>query len=208
MQAQKRGYLPFDSPSTLGSLRTKFREAKFWRRGSCGRFRTVLSGVEGNRRPKRLSLRDSIVLFDSRAFEPRTKLGAPRSRRASRAVAQLSSRSLCLDCVRSIGDLDRPMSPRNRNHRSISGCKHRTWLFCPSTRPNCGLAQDKISLREILEAGGVEPPSEKPCNSKTTCLSRSDCFTRRAQSGQDALPASPMILPPHYGPKRDGQPTV
>src|SRR5579862_4599880 len=71
-----------------------------------------------------------------------------------------------------------------------------------------GLAQDKISRSEILEAGGVEPPSEKPCNSKTTCLSRSDCFTGRAQSGQDALPASPMILPPHYGPKRDGQPTV
>ena len=73
---------------------------------------------------------------------------------------------------------------------------------------NAGLAQDKISRSEILEAGGVEPPSEKPCNSKTTCLSRSDCFTGRAQSGQDALPASPMILPPHYGPKRDGQPTV
>ena len=61
---------------------------------------------------------------------------------------------------------------------------------------------------KMVEAGGVEPPSEKPCNSKTTCLSRSDCFTGRAQSGQDAPPASPMILPPHYGPKRDGQPTV
>jgi hypothetical protein len=80
--------------------------------------------------------------------------------------------------------------------------------FALRLAPKHGLAQDKISLREILEAGGVEPPSEKPCNSKTTCLSRSDCFTERAQSGQDALPASPMILPPHYGPKRDGQPTV
>ena len=80
--------------------------------------------------------------------------------------------------------------------------------FALRLAPKHGLAQDKISLREILEAGGVEPPSEKPCNSKTTCLSRSDCFTGRAQSGQDALPASPMILPPHYGPKRDGQPTV
>jgi len=60
----------------------------------------------------------------------------------------------------------------------------------------------------MVEAGGVEPPSEKPCHSKTTCLSRSDGFTGRAQSGQDALPASPMILPAHYGPKRDGQPTV
>jgi len=60
----------------------------------------------------------------------------------------------------------------------------------------------------MVEAGGVEPPSEKPYHSKTTCLSRSDGFTGRAQSGQDALPASPMILPAHYGPKRDGQPTV
>ena len=37
-----------------------------------------------------------------------------------------------------------------------------------------------------MEAGGVEPPSEKPCHSKTTCLSRSGGFTGRAQNGQDA----------------------
>jgi hypothetical protein len=61
---------------------------------------------------------------------------------------------------------------------------------------------------QMVEAGGVEPPSEKPCNSKTTCLSRSEWFARRAQSGQDALLASPMISPAHYGPKRAGQPTV
>src|SRR5271167_3412675 len=61
---------------------------------------------------------------------------------------------------------------------------------------------------EILEAGGVEPPSEKPCNTKTTCLSRSVGFADRAQNRQDALAASPMISPPHYGPKRDSQPTV
>jgi hypothetical protein len=60
----------------------------------------------------------------------------------------------------------------------------------------------------MVEAGGVEPPSEKPCNSKTTCLSRSMGFAGRTQNGQDALPASPMISPPHYGPKRDSQPTV
>src|SRR5580704_8518662 len=40
--------------------------------------------------------------------------------------------------------------------------------FALRLAPKHGLAQDKISLREILEAGGVEPPSEKPCNSKTT----------------------------------------
>ena len=27
--------------------------------------------------------------------------------------------------------------------------------------------------RVLVEAGGVEPPSEKPCNAKTTCLARS-----------------------------------
>jgi len=25
----------------------------------------------------------------------------------------------------------------------------------------------------VVEAGGVEPPSEKPCHQKTTCLARS-----------------------------------
>src|SRR5271155_3815529 len=62
--------------------------------------------------------------------------------------------------------------------------------------------------RRRTEAGGVEPPSEKPCNTKTTCLSRSVCFTGGTQSGQDAPPASPIISPLHYGPKRNGQPTV
>ena len=61
---------------------------------------------------------------------------------------------------------------------------------------------------QMVEAGGVEPPSEKPCNPKTTCLSRSDGFAEGTQSGQDAPPASPMISPLRYGPKRDGQPTV
>ncbi len=41
---------------------------------------------------------------------------------------------------------------------------------CPSARPKEGLARDKISLCEILEAGGVEPPSEKRNGQKTTCL--------------------------------------
>jgi len=60
----------------------------------------------------------------------------------------------------------------------------------------------------MVEAGGVEPPSEKPCYPKPTCLSRSDCFAASAQSGQDALAASPMISPARYGPKRAGQPAV
>ena len=59
-----------------------------------------------------------------------------------------------------------------------------------------------------MEAGGVEPPSEKPCNPKTTCLSRSKGFAGGTQNGQDAPSASPMISPPNYGPKLDSQPTV
>ena len=59
-----------------------------------------------------------------------------------------------------------------------------------------------------MEAGGVEPPSEKPCNPKTTCLSRSVLFVDGTQSGQDAPPTSPMISPANYGPKRADQPTV
>jgi hypothetical protein len=54
-----------------------------------------------------------------------------------------------------------------------------------------------------MEAGGVEPPSEKPCNSKTTCLACSACgptaravraFAGVAQNRQDAQPASPIDL--------------
>jgi hypothetical protein len=56
---------------------------------------------------------------------------------------------------------------------------------------------------ELVEAGGVEPPSEKPCHPKTTCLSHSSCdpttragrsFATSTQSGQDALAASPISL--------------
>ncbi len=117
---------------------------------------------------------------------------------------------------------------------------------CPSTRANYALAQDKILLRcqdalrcaclpvtrhggqsagklrtnfllrKILEAGGVEPPSEKPCRRKTTCLSRSGAavpcgippFASDAQSEQETKPASPMISPARYGPKRASQPTL
>jgi hypothetical protein len=71
-------------------------------------------------------------------------------------------------------------------------------------RANCLLGQPDI----MVEAGGVEPPSEKPCHPKTTCLARSEGFAGEAQSEQDAPPASPIILPARYGPKRASQPTV
>ena len=35
------------------------------------------------------------------------------------------------------------------------------------------LARDTTSWSDVVEAGGVEPPSEKPCHQKTTCLARS-----------------------------------
>jgi hypothetical protein len=65
-----------------------------------------------------------------------------------------------------------------------------------------------FSRRRVVEAGGVEPPSEKPCNTKTTCLAHSEGFAGGTQKGQDAPPASPMISPPQSGPKSGDQPTV
>ena len=45
-----------------------------------------------------------------------------------------------------------------------------------------------------MEAGGVEPPSEKRNGSKTTCLSHSIWFAGPAWNAQDALPTSPIVL--------------
>ena len=46
----------------------------------------------------------------------------------------------------------------------------------------------------MVEAGGVEPPSEKRYGPKTTCLSHSICFAGYAWNAQDAQPASPISL--------------
>jgi len=54
-----------------------------------------------------------------------------------------------------------------------------------------------------MEAGGVEPPSEKPCHQKTTCLAGSlrgqpvkayRAFAGGGQNPQETPPASPMVL--------------
>ena len=59
------------------------------------------------------------------------------------------------------------------------------------------------SVFKMVEAGGVEPPSEKRNGTKPTCLSqfgvRSSlaafrAFARRAQNEQETQPASPMNL--------------
>ena len=55
----------------------------------------------------------------------------------------------------------------------------------------------------MVEAGGVEPPSEKRYEPKPTCLSQFGvrpglaayrAFARRAQNEQETRPASPMVL--------------
>jgi len=54
----------------------------------------------------------------------------------------------------------------------------------------------------VVEAGGVEPPSEKRCAAEPTCLSQfrsrsayaNRCFASRAQNEQETQPASPMNL--------------
>jgi len=46
----------------------------------------------------------------------------------------------------------------------------------------------------LVEAGGVEPPSEKRYGPKPTCLAHSVWFAGRAQNEQETLPASPIFL--------------
>ena len=82
------------------------------------------------------------------------------------------------------------------------------------------LARLPASLTSVdykVEAGGVEPPSEKPCCQKPTCVARSlrgrplralRAFATRGQYGQETRTASPMISPAYCGPKCAGQPTM
>jgi hypothetical protein len=46
----------------------------------------------------------------------------------------------------------------------------------------------------MVEAGGVEPPSEKRYATEPTCLSQFVFFARRAWNEQETQPASPMVL--------------
>jgi hypothetical protein len=45
-----------------------------------------------------------------------------------------------------------------------------------------------------LEAGGVEPPSEKRYAAEPTCLSQFVWFASRAWNEQETRPTSPMVL--------------
>src|SRR5712692_2090427 len=64
----------------------------------------------------------------------------------------------------------------------------------------------KFSSAKTLEAGGVEPPSEKRYGPKPTCLARSIWFAGCAWNEQETRPTSPMLSPAHHGPRRSGQP--
>jgi hypothetical protein len=46
----------------------------------------------------------------------------------------------------------------------------------------------------MVEAGGVEPPSEKRYAAEPTCLSQFVWFATRAWNEQETQPASPMVL--------------
>jgi len=46
----------------------------------------------------------------------------------------------------------------------------------------------------MVEAGGVEPPSEKRYAAEPTCLSQFVRFASRAWNEQETPPASPMVL--------------
>src|SRR3984893_8180734 len=116
-------------------------------------------------------------------FDPNQRDGAPRS-------CPLGAFALIVFDQSAIGIVRRAYIVRVIRAYQDAGGEH--VYFALRLAPKHGLAQDKISLCEILEAGGVEPPSEKPCNSKTTCLSPSHCFTVATHNGQDPLPASPI----------------
>ena len=47
---------------------------------------------------------------------------------------------------------------------------------------------------DMVEAGGVEPPSEKRYAAEPTCLSQFVGFASRAWNEQETHPASPMVL--------------
>jgi hypothetical protein len=67
--------------------------------------------------------------------------------------------------------LGRP-GPRSIGTRSSQSC----WiLFASSTSPCKGRQAENQSER-MVEAGGVEPPSEKRCDTKPTCLAQFRCF--------------------------------
>jgi hypothetical protein len=46
----------------------------------------------------------------------------------------------------------------------------------------------------MVEAGGVEPPSEKRYATEPTCLSQFVFFARCARNEQETRPASPVVL--------------
>jgi len=49
-------------------------------------------------------------------------------------------------------------------------------------------------LKGMVEAGGVEPPSEKRCEPKPTCLAQFVDFACHAWNEQETQPASPINL--------------
>src|SRR5580704_4730201 len=83
---------------------------------------------------------------------PDKRDGPPRSQ---------SNRSLCLDCVRSIDDRDRPKSPHSKSYPSISRCRRRTWLFCPSTRPEIWARSGQNFAKRNFGGGGSRTPVRK-----------------------------------------------
>ena len=143
--------------------------------GSRRRFRPVLSAVEGNPRSKLTFWRDSSVSVDFHASALRRANHALRSKQLLRVSASLSTPLLFLDCVPGSGVRDLQLPRRKKSHRRSEECSRRTW--CARFASRFGVpfdrAQGTKSWSDLVEAGGVEPPSERPCSRKTTCLAGS-----------------------------------
>ena len=61
----------------------------------------------------------------------------------------------------------------------------------------------------MVEAGGVEPPSEKRCDTEPTCLAQfSFCSQAALRMSKKRIPLVRWFSPEPYGPKGSGQLTV
>ena len=71
----------------------------------------------------------------------------------------------------------------------IRGTQLLTWARFADLR-----GAKSFACARLVEAGGVEPPSEKRYGPKPTCLAHSVWFAGRAQNEQETRLTSPMVL--------------
>src|SRR5271156_1454134 len=135
--------------------------------------RLVPSAVEGNPQPNAPSSRGSSVSADSRACVPQTTSDVLRSIQGERTASGGPARSLALvvnlhalrwifgnadvkGIIRAAEDVAVAHSSALGFAQNVGSLGTRLYFdtFCPSTRPKCGLAQDKILQTKNFGGGG------------------------------------------------------